>query len=87
MSNPSPPRPPVDPVQLRAAVEQLHRALCAYVEAIRPALEHAAKQLATIAAAVEKARTASRDDYALAPPRDRPAWQSPYDPPANNHRK
>ncbi|MGI5353462.1 hypothetical protein ACQEU8_36655 [Streptomyces sp. CA-250714] len=78
---PSPPR--VDPEAVRVAVEQMRAVMRAYVEAITPALHAAAR-------AAETARTARRDDYALAPPpatpRDRPAWQSPHGP-AHTRRK
>lgn len=39
-------------------------------------LQRAAETGAMLRLIVEAARTASRDDYALAPPR--PSWQSPY---------
>ncbi|MET9555107.1 hypothetical protein [Streptomyces sp. NPDC006645] len=84
------PAPPtaVDPEQLRAAVEQLGAALRAWVVAVTPAVRAAAQALAL---AAEAASTASRDDYALAPPppaaRDRPAWRSPHGPAHTRRRK
>ncbi|MCY0959621.1 hypothetical protein [Streptomyces sp. H27-H5] len=73
--------PDIDPEQLRAAVEQLGKALRAWAEAVAPVVRAAAQALAQ---AAEAARNARPDDYALAPPpvapRDRPAWQSPYGP-------
>ncbi|MFI8850771.1 hypothetical protein [Streptomyces sp. 891-h] len=66
-----------------AAVEQMRAVMRAYVEAVAPAVR-------ALARAVEAARNARPDEYALAPPpaapRDRrPAWQSPYGPP--RHRR
>ncbi|MFE5395782.1 hypothetical protein ACFQ9U_14585 [Streptomyces sp. NPDC056568] len=82
MTSPPPIPPTVDPEQVRAAVEEVRTALKAWAEAVAPAIRAAAQAFAQLA---EAARTASRDDYALAPPRpvrrDRPAWQSPYGPP------
>lgn len=88
MTEQQPPPPPVpDAEQLRAAVEQLSSALRAWVVALTPGIRAAAQALAQVAEAV---RTASRDDYDLAPPppaaRDRPAWRSPYGP-AHTRRK
>ncbi|MFF7234420.1 hypothetical protein [Streptomyces sioyaensis] len=85
MTEEQPATPPaVAPEQLRAAVDQLNKALRAWVEAITPAVRAAAR-------AVEAARAANPDDYALAPPsprpRDRPAWQSPHGPARPVHRR
>ncbi|MGC5343665.1 hypothetical protein [Streptomyces sp. DT171] len=71
MAEQPPPRPDVE--QLAAAAEQLHTAMRAYVAALAPVI-------ATMAAALQRAARATRDDYALAPPPDRPAWQSPHGP-------
>ncbi|MFD5873732.1 hypothetical protein [Streptomyces sp. NPDC060322] len=82
MTEEQPATPPdIDPEQLRAAVEQLGKALRAWAEAVAPAVRAITQAFAE---AAEAARTARQDDYALAPPpvapRDRPAWQSPYGP-------
>lgn len=61
----SDPPPPFDPEQFRAAVEQCAAGLRAWAEALAPAIRTAAQ---VIARAAEAARTAYRDDYALAPP-------------------
>ncbi|MEU1020237.1 hypothetical protein [Streptomyces sp. NPDC005898] len=80
--------PDIDPEQLRAAVEQLGKALRAWAEAVAPAVRAMAQALAQ---AAEAARNARQDDYALAPPpvapRDRPAWQSRYGPAHTRRRK
>ncbi|MFF3886584.1 hypothetical protein [Streptomyces sp. NPDC001914] len=89
MTEEQPATPPdIDPEQLRAAVEQLGKALRAWAEAVAPIVHAAAR---TLAQAVEAARAAQQDDYALAPPphrpRDRPAWQSPHGPARPAHRR
>ncbi|MER5675796.1 hypothetical protein ABT081_02510 [Streptomyces sp. NPDC002238] len=70
-------------------VQALQAAILAVAEAYRRAYLQIVPELITtfrgVLAAVESAR--DLDEYALAPPRpgrrrDRPAWQSPYGPPA-----
>ncbi|WP_406412100.1 hypothetical protein OG923_24475 [Streptomyces halstedii] len=69
-----------DAEQLHAAVEQIAAAMRAYVAALAPAV-------VAMAAAIQKAtRTAQQAEYALAPPPDRPAWQSLHGP-AHTRRK
>ncbi|NEA19832.1 hypothetical protein [Streptomyces halstedii] len=70
------PEPRPDAEQLAAAVEQLH-AIRAYVAALAPAV---------VAMAAQLQRLTRQAEYALAPPPDRPAWQSPHGP-AHTRRK
>lgn len=77
MTEQPPPRP--DAEQLAAVVVQLADTMRAYVAALAPAM-------AAMGAAVQSAaRNARQVEYALAPPPDRPAWQSPHGP-AHTHR-
>ncbi|MFI7563815.1 hypothetical protein ACIBVM_18495 [[Kitasatospora] papulosa] len=72
MTEQFPPRPDVE--QLAAALEQFGAAMRAYVAALAPAV-------ATMTAAIRSAaRNAQQAEYVLAPPPDRPAWQSPHGP-------
>lgn len=66
-----PPRPDVE--QLAATIEQITAAMRAYARALAPAM-------AAMGAAIQKAAAAQQAEYVLAPPPDRPAWQSPHGP-------
>jgi transposase-like protein len=76
--------PAIDGEELRAAVAQLRAVMQAWVEAVAPAVQAAAEQLAR---AMEQLREAGViDDQGRPSRRDRPAWQSPYGPPRRRNR-
>ncbi|MFF5642085.1 hypothetical protein ACFY8Q_07195 [[Kitasatospora] papulosa] len=76
MTEQSPPRSDVE--QLAAALEQFGTAMRAYVAAHIAALAPAVA--ATVAAVRAASCNAQQAEYALAPPPDRPAWQSTHGP-------
>ncbi|MEV6790882.1 hypothetical protein AB0M87_02550 [Streptomyces sp. NPDC051320] len=69
------------------AAAALRAAMVAYVDAVNAAMRPIVAEAARIAQAItEAARNAKQSQYALAPPPDRPAWQSPHGP-AHTRRK
>ncbi|MDX3507439.1 hypothetical protein PV755_00630 [Streptomyces caniscabiei] len=74
--------PHADLVRAEAAevVRPLVEAFQQIREQLRPAVEAWAATWRAFAEHIRRVGFASQDDYALAPPQDRPAWQSPYGP-------
>ncbi|MER8219719.1 hypothetical protein ABTZ58_03795 [Streptomyces sp. NPDC094143] len=66
--------------QLLRNVAEVHAAINAFVQAVIPQVQAAARAFAQISAQLQRAGLLDADGKPTARP-DRPAWQTPYGPP------